>query len=402
MGQPLISVIVPVYMTDKYTGICIESIINQTYKNLEIILVDDGSTDLCPEICDLYASKDSRIKVIHKSNGGLVSARKAGIQAATGEYIGYVDGDDWIGPGFYQSLFYAIDDAKADIAVAGFSRDLFSASERILNAMPSGIYEGGFLESFYKNMISYGDFFHHGITTYFWNKLFRRDIIYPFQMEVDNSLFVGEDASAVFPAMLASQKIVVTDNFAYHYRQREGSMLKSVNNLQVEITRLRTLYEYLREKMKDAPSKYNLFSQIDDLLLSSYIVRFGGFVSVETEDVSKFVINKDIEEKKLVIYGAGTYGQQMYKRLNACNSVKLVGWIDQDYWEYRRCCMDVDPISSIVTKNYDYIIIANLVSEWVEHAKAQLIDYGVSSKKIISMKMDDELRNNILHDYLNM
>ena len=105
MVEPLISVLVPIYKIDRYLGICIESLLNQTYKNLEIILVDDGSPDRCPEICDLYASKDERIKVIHKSNGGLVSARKAGLMAAKGEYIGYVDGDDWVGPGFYHSLY---------------------------------------------------------------------------------------------------------------------------------------------------------------------------------------------------------------------------------------------------------------------------------------------------------
>ena len=97
MKTDLISVIVPIYRIDRYVGLCIESLINQTYKNLEIILVDDGSPDRCPEICDLYAKKDSRIKVIHKENGGLVSARKAGIMTATGKYVGYVDGDDWVG-----------------------------------------------------------------------------------------------------------------------------------------------------------------------------------------------------------------------------------------------------------------------------------------------------------------
>lgn len=100
MTNPLISVVVPIYKIDRYLGVCIESVLNQTYTNLEIILVDDGSPDRCPEICDLYAKKDTRIKVIHKRNGGLVSARKAGILSATGKYIGYVDGDDWIGPGF--------------------------------------------------------------------------------------------------------------------------------------------------------------------------------------------------------------------------------------------------------------------------------------------------------------
>ena len=125
-NYPLVSVVVPIFGIDRYLGICIESILDQTYKNLEIILVDDGSKDRCSEICDLYARKDSRIKVIHKANGGLVSARKAGLETATGEYVGYVDGDDWIDPNFYASMAETILEYDSDIVVAGMSRDLFT------------------------------------------------------------------------------------------------------------------------------------------------------------------------------------------------------------------------------------------------------------------------------------
>ena len=94
--EPLISVIVPVYGVEAYLNQCIDSILAQTHKNLEIILVDDGSPDRCPTICDEYARKDSRVRVIHKKNGGLSDARNAGLEIATGEYIGFVDSDDWI------------------------------------------------------------------------------------------------------------------------------------------------------------------------------------------------------------------------------------------------------------------------------------------------------------------
>ena len=189
--EPLISVIVPVYRIERYIGICIESILDQTYKNLEIILVDDGSPDRCPEICDLYASKDSRIVVIHKENGGLVSARKAGILASHGEYIGVVDGDDRIGRGYYMSLFSAISESGADAAVAGFTRDLFSKSQVILNALPSGTYEGEALSGLYKQMLSCGKFHSYGITTYLWNKLFRREYIFECQLNVDDGMSAG-------------------------------------------------------------------------------------------------------------------------------------------------------------------------------------------------------------------
>ena len=104
MGEKT-SVIVPIYKVEEYLHRCIDSIINQTYTNLEIILVDDGSPDNCPMICDEYAKKDSRIRVIHKKNGGLSDARNAGLEIATGEYIGFVDSDDWIHKDMYHILY---------------------------------------------------------------------------------------------------------------------------------------------------------------------------------------------------------------------------------------------------------------------------------------------------------
>ena len=118
MDYPLVSVIVPIYKIERYLGTCIESIICQTYQNLEIILVDDGGKDRCPEICDLYSSKDRRISVIHKPNGGLVSARKAGLQQSSGKYISYVDGDDWISPGFIEALLTTAGSSGADVVLS--------------------------------------------------------------------------------------------------------------------------------------------------------------------------------------------------------------------------------------------------------------------------------------------
>ena len=115
-----ISVIVPIYKTEQFLSKCIDSIINQTYKNLEIILVDDGSPDNCPKICDEYAKRDNRIKVIHKENGGLSSARNAGIEIATGDFSAFVDSDDWIDSDMYESLVKLSDEYNADIAECGY------------------------------------------------------------------------------------------------------------------------------------------------------------------------------------------------------------------------------------------------------------------------------------------
>ena len=115
----LISVIIPVYNVEKYLDRCVESVVNQTYKNLEIILIDDGSTDNCLAKCDEWARKDSRIKVIHKKNGGLSDARNAGLKIAQGKYIGFVDSDDWIRCDMYQMLYERLQIDDSDIAACG-------------------------------------------------------------------------------------------------------------------------------------------------------------------------------------------------------------------------------------------------------------------------------------------
>ena len=398
--KPLISVIVPIYSIDKYLGICIESIIKQTYRNLEIILVDDGSPDKCPEICDLYASKDSRIRVIHKPNGGLVSARKAGLLASHGEYIGYVDGDDWIDSEFYQSLYSAITKYDADIAIAGFSRDLFSKSQPMLNSISPGFYSGEKLQDMYEKMICNDDFFKHGITTYVWNKLFKRDVLIQKQLEVDNRITIGEDAAVVYPVLLDCKKVCITDNCDYHYRQREDSMLKTSGNFNNESITLKLLYNHLTRYADLYPSVANLKVQIDELVLSTYIIRSGGKLKTKNNVLVNFPIGKDIAGKKVLLYGAGTFGQQFKKRLQEDVICNIVGWVDDDYWEYRRCCMDVDSVERVVDNDYDYILIMNIDQQYTEKVKCELLNYGVCEDKIITLSTTKEIRVLALNQYL--
>lgn len=401
MDSPLISVIVPIYKIDQYVGVCIESILNQTYKNLEIILVDDGSPDKCPEICDLYASKDNRIKVIHKQNGGLVSARKAGILASTGTYIGYVDGDDWIGPGFYQSLLHTIKETESDMAIAGFSRDLFASTKTLLNTIPSGVYEQDGLENVYKHMLSYGDFYQHGITTYLWNKLFRKDVITECQLAVDNQITIGEDAAVVYKSILKSKRVVITDNCAYHYRQREDSMLKTSNNYAEEYKRLKFLNDCMYESFKNEKQEYNLFNQLKDFITGTYIIRSGGRFEKSDSILKSFPYPIDFDGKRVLIYGAGTFGQQLVKRLKSELLCTIVGWVDTDYWEYRRCCMDVDPIQRVCENDYDYILIAKLAPSAINRINRKLVDFGVSQKKILSIQATHSKIDKAYHNFLS-
>lgn len=116
----MISIIVPIYKVEKYLPKCIESLLNQTYKNVEIILVDDGSPDLCPQICDEYAAMDKRIRVIHQINSGVSAARNSGLEVATGEFIGFVDPDDWVAPDMYEGMLDAMLQEQVDLVICGY------------------------------------------------------------------------------------------------------------------------------------------------------------------------------------------------------------------------------------------------------------------------------------------
>lgn len=392
----MISVIVPIYKIERYLGFCVESLLHQTYKDIEIILVDDGSPDRCPEICDLYAEKDRRIRVIHKENGGLVSARKVGLEAAQGELIGYVDGDDWVEPDFYESLHRAIEETKVDAVCAGMSRDLFDTSMAFQNAVPVALYEKSGCEELFRQMISFGRFYRPGILTYVWNKLFRREVLYDAQIDVDDEISLGEDGAVSYPALLRCKNIYVMPNHSYHYRQREDSMLKAVVPFAEEAAKLRLLHQNLCRMAPEGEDPWALKRQIDDYVLSICIIRSGGVAM----DCLPYGV--DFRGMRVVVYSAGTFGQQVVSRIKESNYARLIGWIDPDYWEYRRCCINVDPVESIVDMDYDYVLIATVDGEVAEKIRAKLATLGVATKKMLSVNCPPEQRREMLGKYLAM
>lgn len=215
MDAPLISVIVPVYKVEAYLDRCVQSIVDQTFINLEIILVDDGSPDNCPVMCDAWAQKDIRIKVIHKENGGLSDARNVGMALASGEYIGFVDSDDWITPDMYQHLHDLLDADCSDIAACGVemvwedglpSRMLTKSGCCVLNQEEAmrAIIE----ESWLKQPV--------------WYKLYKTALIRDIPFPVGR---YHEDVFWSYQAVAKAQKVSVSDKVGYYYFQRSGSIM---------------------------------------------------------------------------------------------------------------------------------------------------------------------------------
>lgn len=399
LWEPLVSVLVAVHNIERYVGMCLESIVRQGYQALEIIVVDDGSTDRSGEICDLYAAKEDRIRVIHKPNGGLVSARKVALQAARGRFIGYVDGDDWVGPGFYASLVQAAENSGADAVAAGFSRDLFETSQTLDNAVPEGVYDGERLSWLFDNLISTGGFFRHGVTTYLWNKLFKREVVEEIQMGVDERISIGEDGAVTYPALLECKRICVVGNHDYHYRQREDSMLKKSSSFDQEILQLQVLHDHLASAMRKAPLRHGLARQEQEYLLSACIIRSGGIVQTPGGTLH-LPFAEDFRGARVAICGAGTFGQQLERRLRETRHCEITAWVDEDYWEYRRCCLDVDPVEHLKDVEFDFVLIGRMDRVGVQCVREELEAMGVPPQVILGIHVPTDAVPQALARYL--
>ena len=234
MDMPLISVVVPVYKVEKYLDRCVQSIVDQTYRRLEIILVDDGSPDNCGAMCDVWAEKDSRIKVIHKANGGLSDARNAGMAVASGVYMGFVDSDDYISSDMYQLLYDRMIADDADIAACGVEmifedgtvpRRLTPSGNCVLNKTEA--MEAVIRESWLKQPV--------------WYKLYKTELIRDCLFPVGK---YHEDVFWTWQAVARAEKVGVFDTPCYCYVQRSGSImgegysLKRLDALEAKAERL--------------------------------------------------------------------------------------------------------------------------------------------------------------------
>lgn len=394
----LLSIIVPVYGEAEYLDACVSSIAGQTYENLEIILVDDGSPDECPALCDKWAQKDSRIKVIHKENGGLVSARKAGMCASVGEYIGYVDGDDWIDPDYYEVLVSNMEQNRVDMVVCGYRKELMGKSIVCDNPLQPGIYGRKSLEQdVFPNMIFDSKISTGSICTYVWNKLFKRELVFEHQMRVDNDIVVGEDAMCVYPAILESDSIAVIDYAGYHYRQRIGSLLRSMGNNPKGIERMYRFYKQFSNEISAKAEKWQLLIQLEQYYLCQIIMMCDSLQAIYPNIPPQFPFFDVMKGERVIIYSAGAFGLHLVNLYRNTNYVQIVAWTDPDYSQYKDSDYGIVAIREALKGNYDKVIIASTDYRYIATVKNELAELGVDRGKITSCdKFKDEIRDAVV------
>ncbi|MEH7025294.1 glycosyltransferase family 2 protein [Bacillus wiedmannii] len=221
--NPKISIIVPVYKVEQYIHKCIDSILKQTFKEFELILIDDGSPDSCGEICDGYATQDSRIKVIHKENGGLSSARNAGLEIAQGDYIGFVDSDDWIEVDMYELLYSMCVEQECDIAICS-SEIHYNDKTVISSSQPFVIHDR---YSAMRAMLE-GDLYDEVV----WTKLFKRQLLEGIKFPVGMSY---EDTAFTYKVIHKCNKVCFIGEPKYHYIKRDNSMMdQAVKEIKID------------------------------------------------------------------------------------------------------------------------------------------------------------------------
>lgn len=224
MKYPLISVIVPVYKVEQYLERCVNSVINQTYQNLDIILVDDGSPDRCGEMCEEFAKQDSRIRVIHKENGGLSSARNAGLDAMQGEYVGFVDSDDWIEPDMYKNMIELALEHKAQIVCCGIKKNDENGNEYLFN---NGVDEF----AVFNTQEALNELpFNTRITNSLCDKVFHKCIFNTVRMKPG---IIYEDHEVMHRCVYCAEKTIYTGQPYYNYTYNSESITGGKANIKL-------------------------------------------------------------------------------------------------------------------------------------------------------------------------
>ena len=306
------SVIVPVFRVEKYIEECLDSIRRQSFEDFECIMVDDGSDDRCPEICDDFAARDTRFKVIHKANGGPVSARKAGAEAAEGDYIVCVDGDDFVDAALLQTLHGIIEEHSPDSVIYGANRYTDHAEGSFCSNVPVGYYSGEALETIFDAFLYDPDVkgINDGsILFYMWCKCVKRQQYIACQRAVDESISNGEDVVFTLRWKSETHCACFTDYCGYFYRSNEGSLERSFKRDCLD--KLDFLTGEMRRICPEFDDKINVFyfyRALKFCLLAAQQLGYGGYM--------RFVREHFRKERMLIIKSA------QLKRHTAASFVK--------------------------------------------------------------------------------
>lgn len=376
-----IGVVIPIYNTEKYLAKCVESVLNQNYEALQVVLVDDGSSDDSGEICDDFAGRDSRVKVIHQVNKGKIESRYIGAANAKTDYITFVDSDDWIAEDAYSSLLELLD-REIDIISYKIIRYI-SESYQIKSGgkIREGIFQGEKYREFVCSTMIWDDEINScGIDPSLCNKLFKRDIILP-QLDKARKICIsyGDDVAVVYPTLYKADSYAIADQYKYYHRRRIEGEIPEYFLDNSYYKKLVDLYEYLRERF-DNNADY--VRQLDMFFAHSATLRLRKY-GVGNRSVRYMApFNRIPQACRIILYGAGKVGQSYYKQIRELNYCEVVAWVDKN--KIQCSGVKLSKYNVFTEVGFDYVVMALKSKEAVDEITQMLEkEYNVNPDKII-------------------
>lgn len=383
MQEKLISVIVPVYNVEKFLFRCLDSIVKQTYKKLEIILVDDGSTDNSGALCDEWAKRDGRIRVIHQVNEGQIGARIRGIKISSGDFIGFVDSDDWIESDMYEFLLREI--GNADLATCGIFRT--DSDGNLIECLTDLLDEGSYsseieMKILFENLIiakNYGGgSVVGGISNNNVSKLFRASLAKKLIRQASVHVRYGEDLLFNILYILKCRSIKISHRCLYHYIDNKESV--SYSCCQNFLAERDVFYNIIYQALLNHPCEKILVDQFQRRFLFFTISDMPSRMGFPP-DISIPAFYPPFPEKlfgkKVVLFGAGKVGHSYAKWIRAQNIAQIAVWVDN------KPIGDVKAPQEILCLQYDYVLVAVKQKSAAESITAQLADMGVKKDAIL-------------------
>lgn len=367
----MISVIVPIYNAEEYLNKCLASIVNQTYRELEIILVNDGSTDESLAICEKYKQVDDRVVIINKHNEGLVRARKDGIRMAKGEYITFVDADDWIDITTYEKIYTG----KADIISYGLTEEYENYSKNKTDKIEPGLYDKKRIhDQIIPCMLSSTTFFEFGMLPNLVCKLIiKKSLLLETIDDVSDNVTIGEDVDFFFRTIYKAESMLIKTDTLYHYRQHKKSMMKA----KLPVEKIKALYLDLYN-IKEAAGLTEWVSQLNQYITFVMLLK-------RPEIVIPYITELSDIHGKVVIYGAGGFGKSLYDILIENKNITKLSIVDRQWQNMNNVGYHIENPETVRVDIPDKIIIAILNENVCGQVGKYLIEMGIESKTIISI-----------------
>ena len=377
----LLTVVVPIYNSAQYLKRCIESIIHQQYKSLDIILINDGSTDESGVICDNFKNIDKRIRVIHKNNQGVVNTRKLGLQLAKGDLITFVDSDDWIDIDMYAQMMGAYIKYQPDLITSGITIEKGDVLNYEIDSLSEGLYDKQEIEKKVIPCMMFDDQTRiRSITSSVCNKVYKVKLLKDI-MDLEETITYGEDAAITYIYIAMASKLLVLHHSWYHYMTHTDSMVRNYNINSFE--RIHQFYNYMKRKF----IKFGIWN-IMERQVSEYSKIFlhqanKDLFNIEYDPIYLFPFELIEKGSRVIIFGAGKVGTSYKRCLLSSEYATMLGWVDNNYKKLSNEKNVIESPDILQKKEMDYIVVAIEEKEIASNIQDYLIKSGIDKNKIV-------------------